>query len=577
MDAHKATIVEIFNRGRILEIPYYQRAYVWGEEQWCRFISDMEMVSAAPNKPYFIGSIILKQKKTSSSDVCGDVRVVIDGQQRITTLIVYFKVLSLLKEKPRIFETFMISHDDDDDEDESQILAMRHNRIDRPAFEKVASLNELIPLEGENQIIKLYNYLRANIKADKIDSKNIKSNLLFVGVDVQANEDEQQIFDTINSLGVKLTTTELLKNYFFDEQNEADYKKYWEPIFEADEEVKHYWDQVVVAGTTRWFLSDLFFASYLNILTRCGLYDIPTSDKLRFSKVDKLFSSYKEFTSKYYKGDKVKLLLEIGQYAKIFKSSFNPDCLTDKIPSDFGLDRLNLMIFGADGTTIIPYALYVLANVNDEVERNRIFGVVESLMMRRSVAKWDTRGYYQFFSDTLINNAVLTADGLIALLAKDGGVTMPTDDDVLHGVENGKRTNHQNTIILYMLESRLRHDGDFATDLRGLADYSLEHLMPKKWRMTWENNLSEQEAEERDKLLLTLGNLAIIPGHLNTIISNGAWKTKLQGVKNRPGLRVHASGLKTLQEYLDKPVWNEGEIKNRASDLYDKMLTAWPG
>ena len=57
MDAGKATISGVFNGSRLLEIPFYQRAYVWGEEQWERFLGDMEFVTAS-KRPYFLGSII---------------------------------------------------------------------------------------------------------------------------------------------------------------------------------------------------------------------------------------------------------------------------------------------------------------------------------------------------------------------------------------------------------------------------------------------------------------------------------------------------------------------------------------
>ena len=42
MDAGKKTINEIFNGSRILEIPFFQRAYVWDEPQWERLLDDIE-------------------------------------------------------------------------------------------------------------------------------------------------------------------------------------------------------------------------------------------------------------------------------------------------------------------------------------------------------------------------------------------------------------------------------------------------------------------------------------------------------------------------------------------------------
>ena len=94
MDAGKRNINEIFISSRILEVPFFQRSYVWQEAQWSRFLEDMEYVSAG-NEPYFMGSLILKQQATDSASRIGDIRLVVDGQQRLTTLSILMKVLSL--------------------------------------------------------------------------------------------------------------------------------------------------------------------------------------------------------------------------------------------------------------------------------------------------------------------------------------------------------------------------------------------------------------------------------------------------------------------------------------------------
>ena len=94
MDAGKRTINDIFNGNRVLEIPFFQRAYVWGQPQWERLLEDMKAISSS-NKPYFLGSVILKQQETTTGSRIGDKRTVIDGQQRLTTLNIFFKVLCL--------------------------------------------------------------------------------------------------------------------------------------------------------------------------------------------------------------------------------------------------------------------------------------------------------------------------------------------------------------------------------------------------------------------------------------------------------------------------------------------------
>lgn len=92
MDAGTKQLADILNGNRILEVPYYQRSYVWKEEQWSRFLSDMEYITST-GKDYFLGSIILKQQPTGISQF--DLQSIIDGQQRFTTFALFFKSLCL--------------------------------------------------------------------------------------------------------------------------------------------------------------------------------------------------------------------------------------------------------------------------------------------------------------------------------------------------------------------------------------------------------------------------------------------------------------------------------------------------
>ncbi len=172
----------------------------------------MEFVTAS-KRPYFLGSIILKQVSSGNtwSEVC-EVRTVIDGQQRLTTMVLFFKALCAKYGTNNLFERDFILETGD--------VALRHGKYDRQDFEKVVSATGCEPLEGSSAIVLAYNYFLKNIDPEKVDRNTIKSNVQFVCIDLTEGEDEQQIFDTINSLGVRLTTAELLKNYFFNRENE---------------------------------------------------------------------------------------------------------------------------------------------------------------------------------------------------------------------------------------------------------------------------------------------------------------------------------------------------------------------
>ena len=60
MDAHKALISNIFNNATMVEVPFFQRSYVWKDDLWGRLLEDMEFVTRT-KKPHFLGSIILKE------------------------------------------------------------------------------------------------------------------------------------------------------------------------------------------------------------------------------------------------------------------------------------------------------------------------------------------------------------------------------------------------------------------------------------------------------------------------------------------------------------------------------------
>ena len=237
MEAGKRTIRDIFNRGRNLEIPFFQRSYVWGEEQWQRFLEDMQMVSTN-KKPYFLGSVILKQQQTTSNN--DSILTVIDGQQRLTTLNIFLKVLCLKNNSDNDFtETFKKQRD--------KTIILLHNHNDEASFNEVVNLEEAKVYESYSQndkILQAFNYFNENITDEDLKSNldffNILDNVLFVGIDLGFEEDEQQIFDTINSLGIRLTTAELLKNYFFNRNEIKNYEEYWKPIFEKDDSVKLY-------------------------------------------------------------------------------------------------------------------------------------------------------------------------------------------------------------------------------------------------------------------------------------------------------------------------------------------------
>lgn len=571
MDAGKALIIKIFNVSTLIEVPFFQRSYVWKEDLWERFLEDMEYVVQTDSE-HFLGSIILKEgEKPPKGAKYAEHLTVVDGQQRLTTLLLFLKVLCMKTNQLSTFDSqYRILGNE---------MALQHGKNDFDAFEKVMALEKAEILDNPapgSRIIEAYNYFVEHMEEDKLDYMSIVKNVEFVRIDLDENEDEQQIFDTINSLGVNLTTSELLKNYFFNRETVSDYEKKWASVFEKDDESKAYWDNEIEVGRTKRAIIDIFFDAYFQLFIQDKRYNISNEDKTAYERLDRLAQSYQHFINHYCGGRKEVVLDQLKDYATCFRETFRPEYCDMHIPASSGIERLNVVMFGLKTSTMIPYVLYITKNVYDQEERDRMYGILEAYIMRRMVVHATTKNYNRLFT-LLIRNNILSADDLVARLTNDEDSTtyVPDDNELLEGFQKSKLVNLQSKGIIYLIESYLQPSSS-STALLGFNKYSLEHLMPKKWRNNWEPCESEEVARWRDSVLLTLGNLAIITQSLNASIRDSNWKDKKAGNgENKPGLDLCAGGMVTMFEVLSKDSWSEDDIEERAEWLFDKAKDLW--
>lgn len=575
MDAGKVLISQIFSK-RLLEIPFYQRAYVWKEEQWDRLISDMEFVTET-RKPYFLGSVILKQGEAPKTwENFSDRKIVVDGQQRLTTLLILLKVIALKTGKTKSFDnSFRL---EDDDEEKQGPIALAHGKNDFKDFNLVMdyTVPEKIAITEKSQIISAFNYFIDKVDIDKIDKNAITQNVQFVCIELSEGEDEQQVFDTINSLGVSLTTAELLKNYFFNKDNIEEYKKYWYDTFESTAEKREYWEMEMDVGKKKRAMIDIFFDSYFQLFLQNKKYKVTAEDKIYYSRDDRLAQSYQDFIKKYCNNDKHEILGTMAEYANLFQETFKPSYCKKSMIYSSVIQRINVIIFGLKNSTLIPYLLFISKNVTDETERNRIMSILEAYIMRRMVLHITTKNYNRLFT-SLILNETITAEALTSYLKESDDTTMyiPSDEELLKGFNESKLSNLQTKGIVYFIESYKRNSKD-STSLLGFDSYSLEHLMPKKWRNEWDIPDNEEKIKQRDSILLTLGNLAIITQTLNASIRDSKWEDKKTGKnKEDSGLNACAAGLYTMSNVLSQNVWNEEQIKIRAGWLYNQAKEMW--
>ncbi len=457
-------------------------------------------------------------------------------------------------------------------------IALRHGKNDVSAFERVMAMEapkKIVDQSKPSRVIDAYHYFIDNVNPEKLNITVINANAQFVRIDLLQDEDEQQIFDTINSLGVNLTTSELLKNYFFSRENVTEYENRWANVFEKDDETKQYWDTEIEAGRIKRAMIDIFFDAYFQIFIQNKSFNISNEDKIIYARLDNLAQSYQHFINTYCGGNREVVLSQMKDYAMCFMRSFQPEQCNMSIPGSFGIERMNIVIFGLKNTTLIPYVLYLAKNVTDEDELNRIYGILESYIMRRIVVHATTKNYNNLFTSLILNN-VVTADSLLQKLkeSNDSTTYIPGKEELRRGFEYSKLINLQSKGVIYMIESSIRPSGS-STALLGFEQYSLEHLMPKKWRNHWEACSNDEEARNRDSKILTLGNLAIITQSLNASIQDAPWAMKKTGKGAKPGLNVCASGLVTLFDTLSLDKWDVQSISTRANWLFQKAEEIW--
>ena len=329
MQANTVKIQEVFQSNIVLKIPYFQRSYVWDEGNWERFLSDM-LDLPETNDNYFLGSVILK--KAGTNDFGYEQFDVVDGQQRLTTLVIFSKILYLLAGKDDKFRNKFL-------QDDTVVPVLQPNRKDASVFNAIVKLDGIgNELPGKGRVKEAYEYFLSKLREPNIKDKAnelirfMNNHVNLVRITVEEQENEQQIFDTINSLGQDLTTGELLKNYLFNDSNVDFYDNKWAPTFEKGGSDYNYWTDQLTKGRLKANNIEMFF--YYFMLIKMQSPEIRTSltpaEKKQYRKQEGLFESYKSLIKKH-NIDTNYLINEIVEYAKIYHSSFNQTILREAL------------------------------------------------------------------------------------------------------------------------------------------------------------------------------------------------------------------------------------------------------
>ena len=580
MKVDAISINQVFLNNRVLKIPFFQRGYVWNEANWQRFFDDIahgaSLLDTETPEKYFLGSIILKDAGFKNGFHQFDV---IDGQQRLTTIVMFMKALYLALGRNDIFRNGFMQ----------MSLSGESKPILVANYNDLRVYNEIVELEvlksepiADNRLAKAFSYFAKRIlaAANPTDGSapislpallnSVINYVRLVSIEVQEGENAQKIFETINCTGIKLTTGELLKNYLFDESDRDTYERTWKPVFERDNQ--NYWEGDMVNGRIADSHIENFFYRYMLIkmqepAIKAGL----TQHEVKsFRQKDGLFDKFRLLLDKFgiLKEDAIN---EIVSYAKLYAETFKADMLDDTAIRFNGVERLAYLMFIQDFWTPVPYILFILKNVDSKRERDAIFSYLESYLMRRIVCKSKNNNYSDMFSENLIGQRICTLDALKAYVndaQARGTLLMPSDAEVVEAVMNNDLKRDAQT-VLYMLESRLNERFSDSDRDNSFNVFVKEQIMPEKVDANWPVGAGFTE-EEHQTLAKTLGNFILLREKLKKCPKNATWMQKKTAMKPKC---EELDLFKCVQNGLTS--WTEDTIRTRNQWLAGKILDVW--
>ena len=620
MDANAVSVLEIFEKKHRLEIPLFQRQYVWHEEhQWAPLWEDIarkvsEYLLGRKDGPvHFLGAMVLDQKQVPTTRV--DKRQVIDGQQRLTTLQIFLAAL----------RDFCRAHNCEDLAKDFDALTINSGRVndatdvykvwptqrDRSQFQDVMDAGSRPALETKHPLIRKYRKRKFEPRPRMVEAylffytqiaefflgageekpiagerpleerldhalQALKTALQVVVIDLGIGDDAQVIFETLNARGERLLPADLLRNYIFlraarfGEPQDTLYEEHWKPFEDS------FWHDSVRQGRLIRPRSDLFMQHYL---ASRQFNDIPISH---------LFVEYKYWIDKARPFPTVEAELKALAKAREDYKGF----LLASADRPLGAFRKFLESF--DIGTIQPLVMVILERHTPETELVQMLEYLESYLLRRTVCGLPTKAYNRLFL-ALASNIQKDGGSAAKLRQRLSDLTgessvWPSDEAFNDAFVN--RVSYHSLIQSRLLHILKRLNLSFYTSrsekISIQSDLWIEHLMPQKWQEHWRlldgsKGLTQNErwttdpsdprheaSVERDRLVQSIGNLTLLTHQLNSSISNGSW------AKKRVKIAEH-SVLPLNQKVVVKEGWDEDGIKARAKALAKIALRIWPG
>ena len=590
MDVGVLSMNKLFGQNIRLLIPTFQRPYVWNkDEQWEPLWDDVRntaedyMERGMPvdkSRKHFLGAVVIQKQLSWVGEI--GTRLVIDGQQRLTTAQLFLDAVQEVMERRghtkisgRLSELVLNSQAFVGEDDE--FFKVWPTLSDRDAF-RHAMHNGLPSDEHENSlIVQAHRFFKLQVEhwLDELPQesaaraaaleKTITHLLDLVVIELEVEDEPHIIFETLNARGTPLLQSDLIKNVVL-------YKAGLEGISSDSKKALCLWDfsdewwrKEIGRGRNRDARIELFLNYWLVMRTHSEVRADRTSTEFR-NYADKPKRAITDIAADIKRVSQTYLSLEEGQ-----KPGFE----------NF-LYRREVLQVG----TLTPVLLWLFSSEVPDEQRKRAVLALESYLVRRMVCRMTTKNYYQLFLGLLKSlehaGTDCAGDAVVTYLSKQTAYANQWPDD--RSLEDAfltaplyqSLTRARLRLVLEGIEEEIRSD---LTESHAVPQgLTIEHIMPQKWQRYWRLPSSERSVEQaiemrdsRNRIIHTIGNLTLVSKRLNPKLSNASWAKKRKELKEHTVLFLNKKLLDAAPQ-----VWNEDTIAERAKYLSRVATQIWP-
>ncbi|MGO1543625.1 MAG: GmrSD restriction endonuclease domain-containing protein [Gulosibacter sp.] len=593
METFKRTPLQLFNLPQNFVIPLFQRPYVWKEnEQWeplwndIRRVTELRIAEPDSHSTHFLGAVVIQSHEAQSRRLT--TWNVIDGQQRLTTLqIIADATCALLEDASEIRlsgQLERLTHNDEIyvEEGESR-LKVRHLNKDRDSFDEVMSAEPPVD-HGElrfsdTQIVAAHRYFSTVVgqwlgpkdsEGFSIKAKELTDVLLdglqLVSIELEASENSQEIFETLNARGTPLTAADLIRNFVFQRlaaegsDTAKAYREDWP--FETK-----FWTREVSVGRTRVTRSSLFLNQWL--VARTGEEISPQSTFARFK-------SYVELEAEQNMAD---LLPEIKVQAQQYESWTEA---ADRPGGDLNPTEMAVYRMQASGVELLKPLLIWLHQpgkiLGDDVIA-LVIRAVESWVVRRQILRLSGSDLGRIVADIIAANSVAPSNELVDRVSNHlarlnvTSTYWPGDEEVQQALmtEPAYRRYPRARLRMMLEAAENQYRSETKQPQIERKGYPIEHLLPRTWQETWPVDTPEK-AEERQLRVHRLGNLTLLTSSLNSKVSNGPWDSKRAALLDHNTITLTGRVVKRTEQFP----WDEELIDERTIELVETLFKVWP-